>query len=75
MNCSINNAIIPRFNNNALYDGNVGISFCYKPFSRDEVINFSENSTAEDYELVEGLIKSGYKYIISEEVAYYVRPE
>jgi hypothetical protein len=53
----------------------VGISFCYKLLAKGQIVNFSENSTEEDYGLVTKLINLGYSYTITKETAYAVRPE
>ena len=75
MYCSRNRATIPRPDNEVLFAGNVGISFCYKLLAKGQIVNFSENSTEEDHGLVTKLINLGYSYTITEEIAYYVRPQ
>lgn len=63
--------VIPRYDNNNLVFGNVGISFCYRNKYND--LYFETQRSGEDLDLFIKLIKKTNNYVISDEVYYNVR--
>jgi hypothetical protein len=72
MNYLAHGCIIPNPVDSQIKFGNVGISFAFK--TPRKPILFSNNSHGEDYIFVDNLIKSGYRYTITDEVCYIVNP-
>ncbi len=72
MNYLAHGCIIPNPVDSQIKFGNVGISFAFK--TPKKPILFSNNSHGEDYIFVDNLIKSGYRYTITDEVCYIVNP-
>jgi len=67
------NLIIPPPNMNQVIQNFVGISFCVKKnFLKEKNIKF-ENSTCEDYTLLESIHNSGGEIYMSEHITYNVR--
>jgi glycosyltransferase involved in cell wall biosynthesis len=64
-----NGIIVPRFDDESIYCGNVGISFSYR---NKGDFTFETNWDGEDFSFVENLIKNEFNYIITPEVFYNV---
>jgi glycosyltransferase involved in cell wall biosynthesis len=65
--------IIPPLNTNQVIQNLVGISFCVKKnFIKERGIKF-ENSTCEDYKILESIHNSGGEIYMSEHITYNVR--
>ena len=65
--------IIPPLNTNQVIQNLVGISFCVKKnFIKEKGIKF-ENSTCEDYRILELIHNSGGEIYMSEHITYNVR--
>ena len=64
-----NGIIVPKLNDESIYCGNVGISFCYK--NKDDLI-FEKNWDGEDFTFVENLINLKFNYVITPEIYYNV---
>jgi hypothetical protein len=68
------NNVIPRENSVSIYEGNVGISFCYNSELLKKGFFFTPCS-CEDYVLVNKIRDYNYKIYMSNLIGYFVRPQ